>query len=138
MRAVVNTYLSLSACAIMTFALSALLDKNGRLDMVHIQNATLAGGVAMGTAADMPVHPWGALLIGSVAAIISVLGFKFLTVSKQRGCSVGMGMGMQRKHVALLSGVFEGQREGGVDNNVKRSERQICNLCLIYKYIQVC
>ncbi|PVD27461.1 hypothetical protein C0Q70_12621 [Pomacea canaliculata] len=79
MRAVVNTYLSLSACAIMTFALSALLDKNGRLDMVHIQNATLAGGVAMGTAADMPVHPWGALLIGSVAAIISVLGFKFLT-----------------------------------------------------------
>ena len=47
---------------------------------MHIQNATLAGGVAVGTTADMPLEPWGAILMGIVAAVISVLGFKYLTV----------------------------------------------------------
>ncbi|KAL8625334.1 hypothetical protein ACOMHN_044477 [Nucella lapillus] len=78
-RAVINTYLSLAACAIVTFALSGLLQKKGRFDMVHIQNATLAGGVAVGTTADMPLEPWGAILMGMVAAVISVLGFKYLS-----------------------------------------------------------
>lgn len=55
---------------------------------VHIQNATLAGGVAVGTCADMSIGPFGAMLIGLVAGIISTLGFKYLSVSwksKQRG-----------------------------------------------------
>ena len=47
---------------------------------MHIQNATLAGGVAVGTTADMPLEPWGAIFMGSVAAVVSVLGFKYLTV----------------------------------------------------------
>lgn len=78
-RAVINTYLSLVACTIVTFAVSSLVDKNGKLEMVHIQNATLAGGVAVGATADMPMNPWGALILGSVAGILSTLGFKFLT-----------------------------------------------------------
>ena len=49
---------------------------------VHIQNSTLAGGVAIGTAADMMVQPWGAVLIGMIAGVISVLGYAYLTVSK--------------------------------------------------------
>ncbi len=47
---------------------------------VHVQNATLAGGVAMGTTADMVLQPFVPLVIGSIAAIVSVLGYKFLTV----------------------------------------------------------
>lgn len=48
---------------------------------VHIQNATLAGGVAVGTCADMAIHPYVSMIIGSIAGMVSVLGFKFLTVS---------------------------------------------------------
>lgn len=33
-RAVINTYLSLAACTIVTFAISAMLDNKGRFDMV--------------------------------------------------------------------------------------------------------
>ena len=48
---------------------------------VHIQNATLAGGVAVGACADMVLEPWGALLIGCFSGIVSVLGYAFLSVS---------------------------------------------------------
>ena len=48
---------------------------------VHVQNATLAGGVAVGSVADMLIHPWGGLLIGVLAGALSVLGYRFLSVS---------------------------------------------------------
>ncbi|XP_060707488.1 ammonium transporter Rh type A-like isoform X1 [Hemiscyllium ocellatum] len=78
-RAIINTYFSLAACVLTAYALSSLVDKKGKLDMVHIQNATLAGGVAAGTSADMMIHPYGSLLIGFTAGIISTVGFKYLT-----------------------------------------------------------
>ncbi|GFN86134.1 ammonium transporter rh type b-b [Plakobranchus ocellatus] len=51
----------------------------GRFDMVHVQNATLAGGVAVGASAAMPMEPFGAMIVGSLAGAISVLGYKYLT-----------------------------------------------------------
>nr|AMY50362.1 glycoprotein [Acipenser schrenckii] len=78
-RAVVNTYFSLAACVVAAYAISSVVEHKGKLDMVHIQNATLAGGVAVGTCADMDIGPFGALLIGLVAGIISTVGFKFLS-----------------------------------------------------------
>lgn len=68
--------------------------------MIHIQNATLAGkikiikeikfslikksvkllgGVAVGAVADQVIQPFGAMIIGSFAGIISTLGYQFLT-----------------------------------------------------------
>lgn len=38
----------------------------------------------MGACADMVVHPYFSMLIGSIAGIVSVLGFKYLTVSMNR------------------------------------------------------
>lgn len=78
-RAIINTYYALAACCVVTFAVSSLLDGKRRLDMVHIQNATLAGGVAVGTTADLMIEPYGAIIIGSIAAIVSTIGYKFVT-----------------------------------------------------------
>uniref|UniRef100_A0A8V0Y3X5 Ammonium transporter Rh type A n=1 Tax=Gallus gallus TaxID=9031 RepID=A0A8V0Y3X5_CHICK len=78
-KTIINTYYSLAACAVITFALSSLLDQRGKFSMVLIQNATLAGGVAVGTCADLTIDPFVAMCIGSIAGIISVLGFRFLT-----------------------------------------------------------
>ncbi|NXE10966.1 RHAG protein, partial [Lophotis ruficrista] len=78
-KAIVNTYYSLAACTVVTFALSSLVEKRGKFSMVLIQNATLAGGVAVGTCADLTIHPFAAMCIGSIAGIISVLGFHFLS-----------------------------------------------------------
>ncbi|CAJ1076982.1 ammonium transporter Rh type A [Xyrichtys novacula] len=79
LTAVINTYLSLASCVLSAYAISSLVEHKGKLDMVHIQNATLAGGVAVGTCADMDIGPFGAMLIGLVAGIISTLGFKYLS-----------------------------------------------------------
>ncbi|XP_065159135.1 ammonium transporter Rh type A isoform X3 [Atheta coriaria] len=78
-RAVINTYLSLCACCVTSYAMSAMLTSEHKFDMVHIQNSTLAGGVAIGTAANLMVQPWGAMLIGCIAGIISVCGYSMLT-----------------------------------------------------------
>ncbi|KAI4552397.1 hypothetical protein MJT46_017048 [Ovis ammon polii x Ovis aries] len=79
-RAIVNTYFSLAASVVIAYACSSLLESQGKLNMVHIQNATLAGGVAVGTCADMEIPPYYAMIIGSIAGVVSVFGFKFLTV----------------------------------------------------------
>jgi len=78
LRAIINTYYSLTASAIVTFAISSLVNKD-KFNMVHIQNATLAGGVAIGTLADLIIQPWAAILVGMVAGTVSVLGFHYIT-----------------------------------------------------------
>ncbi|RUS86032.1 hypothetical protein EGW08_006186, partial [Elysia chlorotica] len=97
-RAFLNTFLSLCASSAVAFALSSLLDKRGRFDMVHIQNATLAGGVAVGAAAAMPLEPYGAMLTGSVAGAISVLGYKFLTPKMSQVLNIHDTCGVHNLH----------------------------------------
>ncbi|NP_001254581.1 ammonium transporter Rh type B [Gasterosteus aculeatus] len=78
-RTAMNTYYSLAACTLSTYGMSALTAHDGKLDMVHIQNAALAGGVAAGTAGEMMLTPYGSMIVGFLAGIISVLGFKYLS-----------------------------------------------------------
>lgn len=60
--------------------MSAIVSHQHKLDMVHIQNSTLAGGVAVGSICNLLIGPHGAVLIGFISAIISVLGYRYLTV----------------------------------------------------------
>lgn len=46
--------------------------------MVDIQNATLAGGVAVGSSADLVIGPPFALLIGLAAGIVSTMGYVYI------------------------------------------------------------
>lgn len=78
-RTALNTYYSLTASTLSTFALSALVGGDGRLDMVHVQNAALAGGVVVGTSSEMMLTPFGALAAGFLAGTVSTLGYKFFT-----------------------------------------------------------
>jgi ammonium transporter Rh len=78
-RAFVNTYISLAASCVGTFLLSPLLDKEYKMKMAHIQNATIAGGVAIGSCADLAIQPWGACLLGLLAGFIGTAGVSYLT-----------------------------------------------------------
>ena len=70
---IVNTLISLLGSTLATFALSAMTGK-GKLNMMHVQNSTLAGGVAMGAACSLKMSPGGALVVGVTAGILSVVG----------------------------------------------------------------
>ncbi|XP_068231565.1 ammonium transporter Rh type A isoform X2 [Palaemon carinicauda] len=111
-RAIINTYISLIFCCVTTFALSSLVDKDKKFNMVHIQNSTLAGGVAIGTTADLMIQPWGAALVGIIAAIVSVLGYTYLTpllASKLRlhdTCGVHNLHGMPGVIAGIISGIL--------------------------------
>ncbi|MCL4128988.1 UNVERIFIED_CONTAM: hypothetical protein GTU68_015455 [Idotea baltica] len=78
-RGVINTYLALCSCCVTAFAVSSLVHPEKKFNMVHIQNSTLAGGVAIGTAADLMIQPWGSILVGMIAGFISVIGYDYIT-----------------------------------------------------------
>lgn len=111
-RAIVNTYLSLAAATVTTFVVSAIVSHENKLDMVHVQNSTLAGGVAVGTVCNLLIGPHGAILIGIVAGSVSVLGYRFLTplmTSKLRihdSCGVHNLHGMPGIISAIFSAIY--------------------------------
>jgi len=47
----------------------------GKLEMTIVMNATLAGGVAIGTPSDLITSPGGALWVGTIAGILSAISF---------------------------------------------------------------
>ncbi|GBP74841.1 Ammonium transporter Rh type B [Eumeta japonica] len=105
-RAVINTYLSLAASTVTSFVLSALVSKHeGRFDMVHVQNSTLAGGVAVGSVCNLYTGPGGALAVGIGAGIISPRLAKFGILDT---CGVNNLHGMPGVYSGLLSILFAG------------------------------
>ncbi len=77
-RAIINTLLAISTSCIVTFFSSSAMRRVHKFEIVDIQNATLAGGVAMGAAANMYTTPWGAMFVGLVAGIFSTFGYSYL------------------------------------------------------------
>ncbi|KXZ48230.1 hypothetical protein GPECTOR_29g134 [Gonium pectorale] len=105
---IVNTLISLLGAVLSVFATSALA--GGRINMVHIQNSTLAGGVAMGAACTLRMTPGGALAVGAFAGFMSTLGFQYLTPFLDRTIGLGDTCGIHNLHAmpAVLGSLVAG------------------------------
>jgi ammonium transporter Rh len=77
-RAVINTYLSI-ACSVIASIVVSKVAHGGKLNMEIVLNASLAGGVAVGSAADIIVSPCGSMIAGFIVGSISACGFAFFS-----------------------------------------------------------
>eukprot|EP00798_Chlamydomonas_sp_ICE-L_P024559 gene24559-10170_t len=115
---VVNTVFSLMGSTIATFAMSALVHQ-GKMNMIHVQNSTLAGGVAIGAACTLRMTPGGSVVVGAAAGAISVLGFTYLTPFLNRKIGLGDTCGVHNLHgmPAILAGLVAGLAALGQDSD---------------------
>jgi ammonium transporter Rh len=106
---IVNTLLSLLGSTIATFAASAITGK-GRLNMMHVQNSAIAGGVAMGSACTLHMTPGGSLVVGTAAGVLSVCGYTYVTPYLDRLIGLGDTCGIHNLHgmPAILGGLAAG------------------------------
>ena len=77
-RAIINTYLSI-ACSVIASIVVSKLAHGGKLNMEIVLNASLAGGVAVGSAADIIISPAGSMIAGFITGSISAFGFAYLS-----------------------------------------------------------
>ncbi|KAJ3451285.1 rh50 [Anaeramoeba flamelloides] len=106
-RVIINTVISLCGSAVFSFLLSAIFNK-GKFNVVDIQNATLAGGVAVGASADLFVTPVGAMGIGALAGTISTFGFNKISPFLKSRFNIQDTCGVNNLHglPGLLGGLF--------------------------------
>eukprot|EP01039_Chlorochromonas_danica_P011243 gene11243-12541_t len=104
-RAVVNTLLCLSASTVMTFYLSSMLNPLANRHVNHyqfrpvdVQNATLAGGVAIGCTANLNMNPVNAIFIGCAAGTISTMGYNFIQPYLQEKINLHDSCGVHNLH----------------------------------------
>jgi ammonium transporter Rh len=87
-RAILNTILALTASTIGTFIVSSTFSYSKKIRPVDVQNASLAGGVAMGAVCNLTLRPSDSLLIGLAAGCLSTYGY----VSIQAWLEVRVGI----------------------------------------------
>lgn len=106
---VVNTLISLMGSALAAFVISSIVGKS-RINMMHIQNSTLAGGVAIGAACSLKITPGGAFVVGIVAGTISVCGYQYLTPFLERKLGLRDTCGINNLHgmPAIIGGLIAG------------------------------
>jgi len=97
-RAVLHTFLGLCGSTLTAFALSAALNRDGKITMADVQNATLAGGVAVGASVDMMISPAAAYALGVAGCTACMLGFKYLTPFLARRCRIQDQCGIHNLH----------------------------------------
>lgn len=114
-RAVVNTVLAIAGSVAVSFALSRAIHGGRFFDMEHVQNATLAGGVAIGAACDMILNPGAALATGVAAGAVSTYGFAFLSPAlKRRGLTDTCGIADLHLIPGIVGGVASAIAAAGV------------------------
>merc|ERR1712217_446764 len=97
-RTIIATLLSLVGSCVAAFVMSQVM-RHGQFCMVDVQNATLAGGVAIGTAANLAVlSPAEAVTIGVASGILSVLGYTVIQPNLQKFLGVHDTCGVNNLH----------------------------------------
>lgn len=110
-KATINTLAAISASCIVTFGISSLAGK-GKLNVLHVQHATIAGGIAIGSVVDLNVQVYIALIVGSVAGFFSTIGYQYIDPFVTRvlklhdTCSVQSLHGLPGLIAALLGAIF--------------------------------
>lgn len=106
-RALANTFYALAASCTASFSFTVLQSKEGKFNIFHLQNATIAGGIAIGSIAGMSLTPWGAVIVGIVGALGSILGYKSAVPSLRRALKIHDTRGIQAVHgiPGILSGI---------------------------------
>lgn len=97
-RAILHTFIGLSASTLTAFALSFLLNKKGKLTMADVQNVTLAGGVTVGASVDMMISPAAAYALGMMGCTACMLGYKYLTPFLARRLRIQDQCGIHNLH----------------------------------------
>lgn len=111
MHCLVNTILALLGSTGAAFFWSQYLN-GGKFDPVHIQNSTLAGGVAIGSSARLAIGPGPAAIVGLIAGTASVLGYQYSspflesTFGLYDTCGVGNLHGIPSVFGGLVSILF--------------------------------
>ena len=78
---------------------------------VHIQNATLAGGVAVGSAANLNIAPAGALAIGIASGCLSTLGYAYSQPFLEKNIGLRDTCGVINLHAGpgIIGGIAAGK-----------------------------
>ena len=95
-RVIVNTVMAISASCVTACALSRMMLQ--RLNMEVVLNATLAGGVSVGSSSDLVVTAGTAMLIGAIAGLVSAFGFLKLNGFLQRKIGLHDTCGVHNLH----------------------------------------
>lgn len=111
MKAVVNTYAAIAASCVVSFGVSSLAGK-GKLNVLHIQHATIAGGIAIGSVADLDIQIYVALIAGATAGLTTTIGYQSLSpflrnkLKIHDTCSVLSLHGITGLIASLLGAIF--------------------------------
>ena len=97
-RAILHTFIGLSASTLTAFALSAMLNKNGKLTMADLQNITLAGGVTVGASVDMMISPAAAYALGMMGCTACMLGYRYMSPFLARRLRIQDQCGIHNLH----------------------------------------
>lgn len=124
-RSIINTYLSITSSVIASIIV-AMATHKGKVEMEIVLNASLAGGVAIGSAADIIVMPFGAMLCGFVAGVISSFGFAKLSnflrdkLTLHDTCGVLNLHGMPGLIGGFVSAIVASRGQGNFGNQYSR------------------
>ena len=101
-RAIANTVVGLLGSCTCTFMVSGII--GGKLTPADIQNATLAGGVAVGAVARMNIGLGWASICGSTGGILSTLGYQYIQPFLERKIGLYDTCGVNNLHG--IPGIF--------------------------------